>query len=112
LALNKEAVKSGCVTTKQNDRFRELHDIRRKVKIGGGSASNEFSRKKVEFPPGFTFGMPHRPSTPINEVLEHRYLHDWLNEAERAEAERINALKEQSVGYLKKKLIQHVLVLI
>jgi hypothetical protein len=102
LALNKEAVKSGCVTTKQNDRFRELHDIRRKVKIGGGSssASHEFSRKKVEFPPGFTFGMPHRPSTPINEVLEHRYLHDWLNEAEKAETERINAIKEQSVSFL------------
>ncbi len=80
-----------------------MHDIRRKVKIGGGTSStNEgvLNRKKVEFPPGFTFGQPHRPSTPIHEVLEHRYLHEWLNEAERAEVERVNAIREQSVGFL------------
>ena len=100
MALNKEAIKSGCVTTKQNDQFRSLNDIRRKVKIGGGSDSassnleNGFSRSKISFPPGMTFGMPHRPSTPINEVLENRFLHDWLNDMQTIEAERVNAKKE------------------
>lgn len=100
VALNKEAIKSGCVTTKQNDQFRSLHDIKRKVKIGNGSDSasrslkNGFSRSKVSFPPGTTFGMPHRPSTPIHEVLEYRFLHDWLNDMQAIEAARVNAKKE------------------
>ena len=65
MALNREAVKSGCTSTKQNSQFRSLNDIRKKVKIGGGSDSgsthqNGFSRSKVNFPPGMTFGQPHR----------------------------------------------------
>lgn len=101
VALNKEAIKSGCVNTKQNDQFRALNDIRRKVKIGsGGSDSSNiekgFSRSKMVFPPGMTFGTPHVASTPINEVLEYRYLHDWLKEMERLEAERVLSKKEAS----------------
>jgi hypothetical protein len=66
LALNREAVKSGCTSTKQNSQFRSLHDIRRKVKVGGGSDAvsanlqNGLGRNKVIFPPGMTFGQPHR----------------------------------------------------
>ena len=66
MALNKEAVKSGCTSTKQNSQFRSLNDIRRKVKIGGGSDSvsdklqSGLGRSKVIFPPGLTFGQPHR----------------------------------------------------
>ena len=51
----------------------------------------------MNFPPGFTFGQPHRPSTPINEVLEHRYAREWLEEMERREAERVASIKEASV---------------
>lgn len=99
MALNKEAVKAGCVTTKQNDQFRALNDIRRKVLIdNSASASGDgMSRSRTHFPPGMTFGMPHRPSTPINEVLEHKYLRDWLSEMERIEAEKIAAKREASV---------------
>ncbi len=70
MALNREAVKSGCTSTKQNSQFRSLHDIRRKVKIGGGSDSvstnlqNGLGRNKVIFPPGMTFGQPHRYDEP------------------------------------------------
>lgn len=100
LALNKEAVKSGCTSTKQNSQFRSLNDIKKKVKIGGGADSvadklqTGIGKTKVVFPPGMTFGQPHRPSTPIAEVLEYRYQHDWLTEMQRAEAERVAAKKE------------------
>lgn len=93
IALNKAAAQSGCVTTKENSNYRALNDIRRKIKIGGGF-DGDLSRSKVNFPPGMTFGQPHRPSTPINEVLEHKYLHDWLNEMQTQEALRIAAKKE------------------
>ncbi|CAF0860570.1 unnamed protein product [Brachionus calyciflorus] len=100
IALNKEAIKSGCVNTKQNDQYRSLNDIKRKVRIGGGpdssSSNNGFARSKVSFPPGMTFGMPHRPSTPIHEVLEYRFLHDWLNDMQTIEAARVNSRKEAS----------------
>lgn len=103
LSLNKEAVRSGCTNTKQNNHFRSLHDIRRKVKVGGGSgdspSNNENStlhRSKIDFPDDMVFGQPHRPSTPIHDVLEHRYLHDWLDAAEQGESMRISSQKEQS----------------
>lgn len=102
VALNKEAIKSGCTTTKQNDQYRALHDIRKKVRVGGGgsdavsSVENGFSKNKMVFPPGMTFGQPHVPSFPIAEVLEYRYLHDWLREMERQEAEAVIAKKEAS----------------
>jgi hypothetical protein len=101
MALNKAAVKSGCTSTKENSQFRALNDIKKKVKIGGGSESsyeNGISRNKINFPSDMIFGQPHRPSTPINDVLEHRYLHDWLDEMQRQEAERINAKKEATVS--------------
>jgi hypothetical protein len=98
IALNREAIKSGCVTTKQNNQFRELNDIRRKVRIDNGASSvDDVKRNKTVFPADMVFGMPHRPSTPINSVLEHKYLRDWLDEMERIEAEKIAAKREASV---------------
>lgn len=102
IALNKEAVKAGCVTTKQNDQFRSLNDIQRKVRIDNGASGNfdSLGRTRVQFPPGMVFGMPHRPSTPINDVLEHKYLRDWLREMERLEAEKMAAKQEARVSYI------------
>lgn len=98
IALNKEAVKAGCVTTKQNNQFRDLNDIRRKVRLdaGGSNLETGLNRNKLLFPSDMIFGMPHRPSTPINEVLEHRYQRLWLEEMERQEAEKIAAKREAS----------------
>ena len=59
LALNKEAAKNGCTTTKQNNQFRVLNDITRKVRLGGGSADG-MHRNQMNFPVGHTFGMANR----------------------------------------------------
>ena len=75
-----------------------MHDIKKKIKIGGAS-SDGLSRHQVSFPADMTFGMPNRPSTPINDVLESRFLHEWLSEAEKLEAERVFAKKESLVNY-------------
>ena len=102
IALNKAAAKSGCVTAKQNDQFRALNDLRKKVRIGGetGNSSNienGISRAKTSFPSDMTFGLPNRPSTPVSEVLEHRYLYKWLDEMQKEEAKRVSEEQETSV---------------
>lgn len=108
IALNKAAAKSGCVTAKQNDHFRALNDIRKRVKIGGESGNsstidNGFHRSKTSFPPDMTFGMPNRPSTPVNEVLEHRFLSKWLDDMQKEEAKRVTEEQETSVIYFRKE---------
>lgn len=38
-----------------------MNDITRKVKIGGGDSSEAgLHKKQMNFPPGYTFGMPNR----------------------------------------------------
>lgn len=96
--INKEAARNGCTTTKQNGQFRVLNDITRKVKIGGGGDAGEggLHKKQMNFPPGHTFGMPNRPTTPLAEVLEHKYLKDWLIDQERSESKKVEAKLEAS----------------
>lgn len=95
IRLNKEAARNGCTTTKENDQYRVLNDITRRVKIGGGS-DGTFHKKTMNFPEGHTFGMPNRPTTPLCEVLEHKYLKDWLRDQERTETRRVEAKVEAS----------------
>lgn len=93
IKLNKEAAKNGCTNTKQNDQFRVLNDITRRVKLGGGDDSG-YHKHQMNFPQGHTFGMANRPSTPLAEVLEHKYLKDWLREQERNECKKVEAAAE------------------
>lgn len=97
ITINKEAARNGCTNTKQNDQFRYLNDITRKVKIGGNSGDSvNLFKHQVNFPEGHTFGMANRPTTPISEVLEHKYLKDWLKTQEETEAKKVEARIEAS----------------
>lgn len=97
VTLNKEAARNGCTTTKQNEQFRVLNDITRKIRIGGGDGSgSSFSKKPMVFPEGHCFGVPNRPSTPLAEVIEHKYLKDWLVDQERTECRKVEAKAEAS----------------
>ena len=99
IELNKRALKAGCVTTKQNDQFRSMNDIRRKVLIDNSASQGSIKQNQMQFPADMVFGVPHRPSTPIHDVLEHKYLRDWLKEMEQIEAEKIAVKKEASVKH-------------
>lgn len=96
VTINKEAARNGCTTTKQNDQFRILNDITRKVKIGGSNEGESIHKKPVNFPSDHTFGVANRPTTPLAEVLEHKYLKDWLVEHERNECKKNEAKAEAS----------------
>ncbi|XP_078281965.1 cilia- and flagella-associated protein 77 isoform X2 [Rhinoraja longicauda] len=70
-ALNKAAIKAGLVTPREIYQFRATHDI--------GTSANK-AEKKEGMLPEITYGMPHRPSTPMFDLLEHKFQHKWIEE--------------------------------
>lgn len=86
LALNKRSVQSGLTTACEQMQFRKTHDIRRH--------ENPPREKKVPpAPPDITFGISTRPSTPVFELLAHRYQEEWLDETRKLEKKRKDELK-------------------
>ncbi|XP_069120955.1 cilia- and flagella-associated protein 77-like isoform X2 [Argopecten irradians] len=73
MVLNKAAVQAGLVTAPENYKFRATHDVRRKT------AGDENTRSRTRrIPPTMVFGISTRPSTPIFDLLEHKYQDKWL----------------------------------
>lgn len=73
IALNKGAVSYGLVSAKEQANYRATHDVRRRA--------TEEDKKKIltrRIPPDMTFGISTRPSTPVFDLLEHKYQDKWL----------------------------------
>uniref|UniRef100_UPI00398F486B cilia- and flagella-associated protein 77 n=1 Tax=Pristiophorus japonicus TaxID=55135 RepID=UPI00398F486B len=70
-ALNKAALKAGLVTPQEIYQFRATHDIGTK-----GSKTE----KKEGLLPEITYGMPRRPSTPMFDLLEHKFQQQWIED--------------------------------
>jgi len=87
-ALNKAALEAGMISAKDQSRFRSVHDIKKKVFI-----RDVKSKKPIKFSDDMVFGTPCRPSTPIAEVLEHRFLQRWV---ETMQAKEASAKKERA----------------
>lgn len=80
MALNRAAVQSGLVTAPEHYEFRATHDVRRKT------AGDEKTRTRTRrIPPTMVFGISTRPSTPIFDLLEHKYQDKWLQERRKQE---------------------------
>ena len=80
MALNKAAVQNGLVTAPENNEFRATHDVRRKT------AGDEKTRTRTRrLPPSMVFGISTRPSTPIFDLLEHKYQDKWLQDRRKME---------------------------
>lgn len=76
MALNRAAVNAGLVSAPEHYQFRATHDVRRKI-------HNEDSKRMGNtrrIPPTMVFGLATRPSTPVYELLEHKYQDRWLQE--------------------------------
>jgi len=89
ITLNKAAVNRGICTVKDVDAYRAKHNCLKKV---SGGKSEGFNRPKPRpIPPG-PYGMPARPSTPINDIIEHRFQKLFIDEIKAREMEgRANA---------------------
>ncbi|XP_064249635.1 cilia- and flagella-associated protein 77 isoform X3 [Passer domesticus] len=72
VAMGRAAVDEGCTTAREFALYYKHMDIRCKDKgilTYGGKA-----------PPGMTFGKPPRPSTPLFDIMQHRYKELWMEE--------------------------------
>nr|XP_014030285.1 unnamed protein product [Salmo salar] len=105
VALNREGVKSGLVTAKEHYQYRATHDRRQAALARRGSHVPVPPR----IPPNTTFGISThpvlcrlRPSTPICELLEHKYAQHWLEEQQAKE----RALEERQLNLPKLGRIQ------
>ncbi|XP_068106008.1 cilia- and flagella-associated protein 77 [Hyperolius riggenbachi] len=93
VALNREAVKSGLVTAAEHQTFRNTHKIWRPVNEG------RVNHHTLSLPPNMTFGISTRPSTPIYELMEHKYQNLWLEHQRQAtEAYRIMKKEKNKIA--------------
>ncbi|XP_052790389.1 cilia- and flagella-associated protein 77-like isoform X1 [Mya arenaria] len=80
MALNRAAVSAGLVTANAQYEFRATHDVR------GKTTSEEGQRNRTRrMPPSMVYGISTRPSTPIFDLLEHKYQDKWLQERRKLE---------------------------
>ncbi|XP_066568746.1 cilia- and flagella-associated protein 77 [Amia ocellicauda] len=80
VSLNREAVKSGLVTAQEHSQYRATHHIPCRPPVPPGSRL-----RPLRSPPDITFGVSTRPSTPIFDLLEHKYAQRWLEEQQSAQ---------------------------
>jgi len=76
MSLNRAAVNAGLVSAPENYQFRATHDVRRKI----NNEDNKRLGTTRRIPPTMVFGLATRPSTPVYELLEHKYQDRWLQE--------------------------------
>ncbi|XP_041644274.1 cilia- and flagella-associated protein 77 [Cheilinus undulatus] len=76
--LNREAVKSGVVTSRELSQYR--------AQRGGANSQNHAPKPKESLAsrrpvvPDITFGVPNRPSSPLSDLLSHQYGDRWFNQ--------------------------------
>ncbi|XP_074853276.1 cilia- and flagella-associated protein 77-like [Carettochelys insculpta] len=75
IAMNRGAVLAGLVTTKEHALYRQTHDIRCPE-----DDERHFKRDPPRLPDAMSYGRPPRPSTPIVDVLQHKYKELWMEE--------------------------------
>jgi len=95
VTLNKAAVNRGITTVKDVDAYRAKHDCRKT--IAGGKSDGWNRPKPRPIPPG-PYGMPARPSTPIGDIIEHRFqklFNDEIKEREMSSLARMKDMKEK-----------------
>ncbi|XP_046558261.1 cilia- and flagella-associated protein 77-like isoform X1 [Haliotis rubra] len=80
MSLNRAAVQAGLVTAPEHYEFRATHDVRRRA------SGEEKKRTRVRrIPPTMVFGISTRPSTPIFDLLEHKYQDRWQQQRRQQE---------------------------
>jgi hypothetical protein len=78
IQLNRAAVSQGLTTAEQHYEFRAHNDMHMKHPPKS-LAKFEYPKPK-QISPNMVFGMPTRPSTPIHDLLEHKFQDQWIRE--------------------------------
>ncbi|XP_021269204.1 cilia- and flagella-associated protein 77 isoform X3 [Numida meleagris] len=75
ITMNRGALKAGCTTARQFNLYYKAKDIRRK--------DDEYSRLRrspPHVPADMTYGIPARSSTPLYDLLQHKYKELWMEQ--------------------------------
>ncbi|XP_070690575.1 cilia- and flagella-associated protein 77 [Pempheris klunzingeri] len=78
VSLNRDAVKSGLVTSKELSQYRAQVAGARSRNPGPKQQEGRASRRPVV--PDITFGVTTRAPSPLSDLLSHQYARDWLTE--------------------------------
>jgi len=95
MGLNRAAINGGLVRAPENTDYRATHDIRRLPFDKKEMAGKMRSRR---LPPTMVFGVPSRPSTPIFDLLEHKYQDKWIKQ-------RSNELNAKRSAEIKRRVM-------
>ncbi|KAM9391790.1 cilia- and flagella-associated protein 77 [Pholidichthys leucotaenia] len=96
VSLNREAVKSGLVTSKQLSQYRAVKTQNSTPRPRGPGAS----RRPLPVP-HITFGVPNRAPSPISDLLSHLYAQRWLDQQLARNRTSQNQNQNQKVGPVK-----------
>uniref|UniRef100_UPI0037E8416E cilia- and flagella-associated protein 77 n=1 Tax=Semicossyphus pulcher TaxID=241346 RepID=UPI0037E8416E len=77
VSLNREAVKSGLVTSKELSQYRAQRGGARSQNHAPKQREGRASQRPVV--PDITFGVTNRPSSPLSDLLSHQYGRHWLD---------------------------------
>ncbi|XP_002735038.1 cilia- and flagella-associated protein 77-like [Saccoglossus kowalevskii] len=92
VALNKAAVTAGLVSAPEQYQYRATHDVRRRV------TEEEQSKVRTRrIPASMTYGVSTRPSTPVFDLLEHKYQDRWLQERRRNELAKREKMQQKTL---------------
>uniref|UniRef100_A0A8D2L626 Cilia- and flagella-associated protein 77 n=1 Tax=Varanus komodoensis TaxID=61221 RepID=A0A8D2L626_VARKO len=75
ITMNYNGINAGLFTAREHYLYRQHHDVRCK-----GTDGNRFPKDPPRLPDAMTYGRPYRPSTPITDVLQHKFGDLWLRE--------------------------------
>ncbi|XP_069465410.1 cilia- and flagella-associated protein 77 [Ambystoma mexicanum] len=89
LALNQQAISAGLVKPIEHKHYRKTHDVQR------FADKDPPKFPTFHLPPDMTFGIPVRPSTPMYDVIEHRFQDGWLQEQRLLDKARQAVQKEK-----------------
>ncbi|XP_010183962.1 PREDICTED: uncharacterized protein C9orf171 homolog, partial [Mesitornis unicolor] len=106
ITMNRGALKAGYTTAREFNLYYKAKDIRRK-----DAGYNRFDRSPPKVPPDMTYGVPPRPSTPMFDLLQHRYKELWMEQQraltvalrENMKKSKKNKVRENRTTLLRKK---------
>ncbi|NXI71263.1 CFA77 protein, partial [Anseranas semipalmata] len=75
ITMNRGALKAGNTTAREYNLYYKAKDIRRK-----DDEYSRFRRSPPKVPADMTYGIPARPSTPLFDLLQHRYKELWMEQ--------------------------------
>ncbi|NWX48113.1 CFA77 protein, partial [Steatornis caripensis] len=75
ITMNRDALKAGYTTAREFNLYYKAKDIRRK-----DNEYSRFNRAPPKVPPDMTYGISTRPSTPLSDLLQHKYKEMWMEQ--------------------------------